>query len=345
MIEGRRVFLGGLFMIINWGILSTANIAKKAVIPALQKVENAKVYAIASSNERVSELAEAFEIPHVYSSYDELLENPFVQAVYIPLPNTLHKEWVIKAAKKGKHVLCEKPAALTSEDVQEMVEACEQQNVLFMEAFMYQFQPQHTRVKEVIASGEIGEVRHIRSTFTFKLDFEKNQHNIRLNPELGGGSMWDVGSYCIHAARFLLGQEPTEVFVTGNIHPTFKVDTKVTGILSFPKGVTVSFDCSFEQPMTDQYVVEGTKGTITVPYAFRSDRRHESIGEIIIKNENGEHRTEAFSGNQYELQVEHFSSCIIENQKPMYTGQQTINNIKVIEACYQSLHKGVPVQL
>jgi xylose dehydrogenase (NAD/NADP) len=332
-------------MIVNWGILSTANIAKKAVIPALQSIENAKVYAIASSNERVNEVAEEFEIPHIYTSYDELLDDPFIQAVYIPLPNTLHKEWVIKAAKKGKHVLCEKPAALTSGDAQEMVEACEQHNVLFMEAFMYQFQPQHPRVKEVISSGEIGEVRHIQSTFTFKLDFEKNQHNIRLNPELGGGSMWDVGCYCVHSARFLLGQEPTEAFVTGDIHPTFNVDTKAAGILSFPKGVTVSFDCSFEQPMIEQYVVAGTKGTITVPYAFRSDRRLESIGEIIIKTEDGKQRTETYSGNQYELQVEHFSACILENQKTMYTGQQTVNNIKVIEACYQSLYNGVPVKL
>jgi xylose dehydrogenase (NAD/NADP) len=329
---------------INWGILSTANIAQKAVIPALKNAKNTNVYGIGSSNDKVQEVAKNFDIPNVYSSYGELLEDPTIQAVYIPLPNKLHKEWVIKAASKGKHVLCEKPAALTSQDVQEMVDACEKNNVLFMEAFMYQFQPQHARVKEIIASGEIGEVKHFQSTFTFKLNLE-DHNNIRLNAELGGGSVWDVGCYCIHAARLILGQEPKEVYVKGNVHPTYAVDTSATGILTFGNGITASIYSGFEQPMNDQYVVEGTKGRISVPMAFRPDRREDGLGEIIVSTENGETRSETFSGNQYVLMVEHFSDTIITGGKPSYTGQQTINNIKTIEACYESMRSGRTVQL
>ncbi|MFZ3591068.1 Gfo/Idh/MocA family protein [Bacillus sp. DJP31] len=332
-------------MIVNWGVLSTATIGRKAVIPAIQSVENSKFYAIASNNERVQEFASEFDIPHVYSTYEELLDDPNIQAVYIPLPNTLHKEWVIKAAGKGKHVLCEKPAALTSKDVEEMLEACRGNNVLFMEAFMYQFHPQHHRVKELIANGEIGEVRNIRSAFTFNLDFEENQQNIRLNSELGGGSMWDVGCYCIHASRFLLDLEPTEVYVTGKVHPKFHVETRATGILTFPSGVTASFDSSFEQPMSEWYEVLGTKGSIKVPSAFRPDKRPNGLGEIVVVGEHGQERIETFGGNPYELQVDHFSECILENRQPRYSGLQTIHNIKVIEASYESLQRGLPVKL
>ncbi|WP_246943839.1 Gfo/Idh/MocA family protein [Bacillus pinisoli] len=329
---------------INWGILSTANIAQKAVIPALQHAANANVYGIGSSNEKVQEVAQKFDIPNVYGSYEELLDDPNIQAVYIPLPNTLHKEWVLKAASKGKHVLCEKPAALTSEDVQEMVGACEQHGVLFMEAFMYQFQPQHARVKEIIASGEIGDVKHFSSTFTFKLNLEDSQ-NIRLNAELGGGSVWDVGCYCIHAARNILGQEPTAVYVDATIHDQYQVDTSATGILTFNNGVTASIYSGFEQPMNDTYVVEGTKGRIAVPMAFRPDRREDGLGEIMVTTEKGEIRNETFSGNQYVLMVEHFSDAILNGGKPSYTGQQTYNNIKTIEACYESMRTGQQVKL
>ncbi|MBM7662355.1 putative dehydrogenase [Bacillus mesophilus] len=329
---------------INWGILSTANIAQKAVIPAIKNAKNANVYGMGSSNNKVQEVAKNLEIPNVYTSYDELLDDPNIHAVYVPLPNTLHKEWVIKAASKGKHVLCEKPAALTSQDVQEMVDACEKHNVLFMEAFMYQFQPQHARVKEIIASGVIGEVKHFQSTFTFKLNLE-DSNNIRLNAELGGGSVWDVGCYCIHAARLILGQEPKEVYVKGNVHPTYQVDISATGILTFEDGVSASIYSGFEQPMNDTYEVEGTKGRISVPMAYRPDRRDDGLGEIIVTTENGESRSETFSGNQYVLMIEHFSNSILENKQPSYTGQQTINNIKTIEACYESIKAGALVKL
>ncbi|WP_456272956.1 Gfo/Idh/MocA family protein [Bacillus sp. AK031] len=332
-------------MTVKWGIMSTANIAKKALIPALKNCGNAEVAAIASTSGKAAEAAKEFSIPKAYQSYEELLEDPDIQAVYIPLPNTMHKEWVIKTARKRKHVLCEKPAALTPEDVKEMADECRANDVLFMEAFMYQFHPQHHRVKELLEEGAIGDVRHMHSVFTFKLDFEKHKDNIRLNQGLGGGSVWDVGCYCIHSSRFILGQEPSEVYVKGNFNEHFGVDTKASGILSFKDGVTASFDSSFEQPMYDFYEVSGTKGSIKVPFAYRSDRFPGGEVSILITNEKGEERKETLSGNQYEIQAAHFSQCILEGKQPVYSPDETMRNIKTIQACYQSMKTNEPVQL
>ncbi|TYS17991.1 Gfo/Idh/MocA family oxidoreductase [Rossellomorea vietnamensis] len=330
---------------VKWGIMSTANIAKKAIIPALQSCGNAEVTAIASISGKAEEAANEFSIPKAYQSYEELLDDPEIQAVYIPLPNTMHKEWVTKAAEKGKHVLCEKPAALNAEDVEEMAEACRSNNVLFMEAFMYQFHTQHNRVRELIAEGTIGEVRHMRSAFTFKLDLETNKQNIRLDRGLGGGSIWDVGCYCIHSTRYILGQEPIEAYVKADVHEEFEVDTKASGLLSFEKGVTASFECGFDQPMRDYYEVSGTKGTIKVPFAYRSDRFPNGEVSIIILDEQGTEKKEVLEGNQYEIQTNHFSECILNGKKPVYSPLDTIRNIKAIQACYESLEKSAPVRL
>jgi D-xylose 1-dehydrogenase (NADP+, D-xylono-1,5-lactone-forming) len=343
--ENRNRRRRRIFMVVNWGILSTANIGKKAIIPALKNVKNANVAAIASRTDTGARIAKELEIPRFYSSYEELLDDPTIHAVYIPLPNTLHKEWVIKAAEKGKHVLCEKPAALNSEDVKEMIKVCQNNNVLFMEAFMYQFQPQHERVKELIHEGEIGDIRHIRSTFTFKLNYETSKDNIRLNSSLGGGCIWDVGCYCIHVTRYLLDKEPIQVYVTGNKHPDFEVETNAAGLLLFDGDIMASFDCSFEQPMTERYEVLGTKGSIVAPYAFRSDRHNGGMGELIIKQENGEERIEKFPGNQYEMQVQHFTDCVLLGEQPRYSGEKTLRNIQVIEACYESLKQNKPIKL
>ncbi len=327
--------------VIKWGILSTANIAQKQIIPALQAAENNEVYAIASESNKSKQVAETLNIPKAYDSYMELLADPDIEAVYVPLPNSLHKKWVIEAANKGKHILCEKPAALHSADLREMTNACAENNVLFMEAFMYQFHPQHQRVKEIIASGEIGDVKHMRAAFTFQLDLNKS--DIRINPELGGGSIFDIGCYCIHASLFLLDQEPKEVYVSGNITANVGVDLTASGLLTFDNGITAGFHCSFEEPMTHQYEIFGTKGAIRVPFAFRPDLR-DGEGIISITDENGEAREEHVSGDQYLLQVEHFSTSILQ-QQPINKGKLSNKNLGVIEACYQSLRTKSPVRV
>ncbi|TLS38478.1 Gfo/Idh/MocA family protein [Pseudalkalibacillus caeni] len=326
---------------IKFGILGTANIAKKAVIPAIKDAENAEVVAVASGSGKAKEFAKELEIPHSFESYEELLEDESIDAVYIPLPNTLHKEWTIKAAKKGKHVLCEKPAAVTAEDAVEMVRACEDNNVVFMEAFMYQFHPQHQKARDIIASGEIGEVKLMRSTFSF--DLSGRTGNIRLNKELGGGSMYDVGCYCIHSSRMILGSEPVKVYVTGDVPQDVGVDVSANAIMKMGNGVVASFDSSFELPMIDKYEVVGTKGSIQVPYAYRPDRPGvESV--VKVTNAQGGTREEKVDGPQYTIMVEHFADCVLENKVPSYSGELTVKNLQAIEMCYQSLEKGVPVK-
>lgn len=320
---------------IKWGILSTAKIARNAFVPAIKEAKNAELYAVASESGKAEAAAKEWGAEKHYDSYRALLEDPQVDAVYIPLPNSLHVTWAKEAARYGKHVLVEKPAALNSQEAQEMVAECNKHEVKFMEAFMYQYHPQHARVKEIIDSGEIGDVKLIRSSFTFPLP--TGQKSIKLESELGGGSLYDVGCYCVHSSSLLLGEQPKEVYLTGLIDPEFNVDMTACGILQFENARAV-FDSSFEQPNTNRYEVVGTKGTIKVPHAFRPDRNPDGgKGIVIVEKVDGELREEFFVASQYTMQLEHFSEAILENKEPMYTGEKTIQNMKVIEGLYESL--------
>lgn len=328
---------------VKWGILGAAGIARKAVVPAIGAAKNAEVIAVGSSSlTKADEFANLFAIPKRYASYEEVLADKEINAVYIPLPNHLHAEWVKKAAESGKHVLCEKPAAMTVEETKSMIDACRENGVLFMEAFMYQFHPQHRRVQELIENGDIGEVNLMRSTFSFSLDLK--QDNIRLKRDMGGGSLFDVGCYCIHVSRFILGKEPKKVFAAGDVHKELGVDLSLSGILSFEDGVIASFDSSFQQPNENRYEVIGTKGKIEVPVAFRPDVNGGN-SEIIITSKSGERRKESFFGDQYTTQIEHFSACIQNNETPVYPDEETIKNMSVIEACLESLRLKKAVDL
>ncbi len=320
---------------IKWGILSTANIAQTQVIPAIQKSAFGQVEAIASSSGKAEVVAAKLDIPRVYETYEELLQDPNIDAVYIPLPNSLHRKWVLEAAKHGKNILCEKPAALTAEEMVEMDRYCREKNVVFMEAFMYQFHPQHERVKEIIASGEIGEVKLMRSSFSFYM--EDRGTNIRMDKSLGGGSIYDVGCYCIHAMRSILEAEPVKVQVHGKVDPDTGVDVSSVAYLDFGHGIQGVFDCSFEASFRHEYEVVGTKGRIIVPRAFRPDV-YDGVGLITIES-NGEQRTEQVTGDIYLLEIEHFSEAILEKKDLIYTAEKTIANMRVIDACYSSLEK------
>lgn len=326
---------------VRWGVLSTADIGLKQVIPAIFKSGNAEMAAISSRSSKSKSIAAKLGIPKAYESYEQLLEDPDIDAVYIPLPNHLHREWTIKAAKAGKHVLCEKPASLTSFETREMVKACQEHGVKFMEAFMYQFHPQHRRVKEIIAAGEIGEVRLFKSSFSFYL--ENRKENIRMEKEMGGGSVYDVGCYTIHAARNILESEPVEVQMDAIIDETAGVDTSATGVLTFDNGVKAILDCSFDMAGRDEYEVVGTKGIIRVPYAFRPDVNG-GIGQVIIRTD-GVVREEKIPGDIYRLEIELFSRAILEGIDPVYSEEETIRNMEIIDACYRSIQEGKPVKM
>ena len=326
---------------VSWGVLSTANIAQTMVIPAMFRAENAEVRAIASRGDKVHGIAAALNIPKAYESYKELLDDAEIDAVYIPLPNHLHKEWVLKAAKKGKHVLCEKPAALTAAESKEMVEFCREQNVKFMEGFMYQLHPQHARVKEIIASGEIGEVKLFKSSHSFYLEDRTN--DIRMDKEMGGGSIYDLGCYSIQAARYITRAEPVEVQAHAEIDEKTGVDISAVVRMKMDNGIPAIFDCSFDMAVRNEYEVIGTKGSIYIPLAFRPDV-FGGIGPVIIKG-NGVVREEKVSGDIYKLEIENFSEAVLTDGQPVITGQSTIENMLVIDACLESIKTGEKVKL
>jgi predicted dehydrogenase len=328
---------------INWGILSTAGIAQEQLIPAIRRASNAHVSAVATSSniEKAQQVADKFSIKKVYGSYDELLDDPEIDAVYIPLPNHLHKKWVIAAAKRGKHILCEKPAAVTAADFEEMRKVCEERDVVFMEAFMYYFHPQHARVREIIESGEIGNVSYMRVAHTFFME-DKNA-NVRVKYREGGGSLYDVGCYAIHVIRNVLGKEPETVHVDA-IKDAQDIDNAAYGLLTFDDRTRATFDTSFDLNDRHEYEVAGSKGRILVPRAFRPDKNG-GDGLVIIET-NGVTRTETVNADQYCLQVEHISNAVLTCDYAVKNNHKnTENNMRVLEACMESVRTGERVRV
>ncbi|HLS08356.1 Gfo/Idh/MocA family oxidoreductase [Lentibacillus sp.] len=323
----------------KWGILSTADIAQTQLIPAIERSSNAEVAAIASGSGKASEVALKFGIPKSYDSYDGLLDDPEIEAVYIPLPNHLHKKWAMEAANKGKHILCEKPAALTSDEMQAIKRSCEKNNVRFMEGFMYYFHPQHNRVKEIVASGEIGDVKLVRSSFSFPITDKED--NIRMDSAKGGGTFYDIGCYSIHSTRHILGSEPVSVHVHAKRDAAYGVETDAVTYMEFPGEITTVFDNSFGSAFRQEYEVVGTKGRVIVPRAYRPDVN--GGDGLVIVDTDGVRREETINGDQYKAEVEHFSEAIVNGTGITHTMENTINNLKVVEACLESADTGEKV--
>ena len=325
---------------IKWGILSSAKIGETQVIPAIKRSTHGEVIAIASQSKKAEDLAKKLGIPKTYDSYEELLADPEINAVYIPLPNHLHAKWTIEAAKAGKHILVEKPAALTEVETRQMMDACEQYGVICMEAFMYQFHAQHKRVKDIIQTGEIGEVKYMYASHSFLL---KDDNNIRLSPEKGGGALYDVGCYNVHAIRHLLDAEPAEVMGFADTDNRYGVDLTTTVHFKMDNGARAMFDCSFEMVGRNEYHIVGTHGEIICRHAYRPDLVGHH-GALIVKS-GGETRKEMITCDQYMMQVDHFAECVLNDQQPIYTAKDTIQNMKVIDACYHSIKEGRLVRL
>ncbi|WP_082232454.1 Gfo/Idh/MocA family protein [Halobacillus massiliensis] len=320
----------------KWGILGAANIAKKALIPALQRTETAEVFAVASLSGKEKDFAEEYHIPKTYSTYEGLLADQEIEAVYIPLPNHLHKEWTIKAAQAGKHVLCEKPAALTTADAKEMIETCEKHGVLFLEAFMYQFHPQHEKVKSLINEGAIGEVRLIKAGFSF--NFDRNGYNIRLDRTKGGGALWDVGCYGVHSALHLMDEEVDKVTAISHIDEESGVDFTTGVSLSLENGIIVQVDCSFEAEGRNEYQVIGSEGSINVHDAYRPDKQ-DHIGKITLRNEKGVQEL-IETGDQYRLQVEKFMEAAGQKDSLTELHNETLRYLKVMEESIHLIYRG-----
>ncbi|MCA0754789.1 Gfo/Idh/MocA family oxidoreductase [Paenibacillus sp. N4] len=319
---------------LKWGILGCAGIARRAVIPGLHLSEINEAAAIASRDaDKAKKTAEELQIPVSYSSYEALLEDDSIDVVYIPLPNHLHKEWTIRAAEAGKHILCEKPLALTEKEAAEMAEACAKAGVLLSEAFMYRYHPRYDRIQEIIAAGEIGEIRGIRSAFTF--NNAANKGNVRYRKEWGGGSIYDVGCYPITAAKLLLGKEPEAVTVQALFSPEHDdVDMMASGLLEFGGSVSLSFDCGMWAAFRNPLEVVGTDGIIEVPSAFVTGEPGSANFFVTARGERRE--VEVPNLNQYTLQADHLAGAILNGTPLKYEPSDAISNMRIIDACLKS---------
>lgn len=312
---------------IRFGILSTANIGIKRVIPAIQKAHNATVTAIASRNyERAREVASSLKIETAYGSYEDLLVDDTIDAIYIPLPNSMHAEWAIKCAEAGKPTLCEKPLALTADEAQAMVDAFKERDILFAEAFMYRFHPQNQRVQRMVQDGAIGDLHMMSASFSFSLS---NPENIRLDQSLGGGALMDVGCYCINSMRFLSGEEPVRANALANFGAETGVDEQIAGILEFPGGMRGHFDASLRSHRVHTYEVRGSTGRILLPESYTP--AHDSATSIHYWSGDKHEVLTIEPVDQYQLMVEDFADALINNRPPRFDPQDAVNNMKVID--------------
>jgi xylose dehydrogenase (NAD/NADP) len=249
---------------LRWGILGCARITRRGLIPGIHESLSGTLQAIASRDVATAKAwAEEFAVPHAHGSYQQLIDDPEVDAVYIPLPNELHRPWILAAADAGKAVLCEKPLALDSDEARLLVEHCRHRGVLLMEAFMWRHQPRTLEIRKRVAEGAIGEFRLIRASFSFPMQGD----DWRLDPARGGGALWDVGCYGVSTARLFAGAEPRKSQAVAHLGDT-GVDLSLSALLEFPGGLSATIDCSFEQPFRCAYELVGTRGVIEVPDAY-----------------------------------------------------------------------------
>ncbi len=311
---------------VRWGILSTANIGRR-VIPAIHASVNGEVAAVCSrSLERAQEFAHEQNIPKAYGSYEALLADENIDAIYNPLPNSLHAEWSIKCAEAGIATLCEKPFASDAAKAQTIVDAFELHDILLAEAFMYRFHPQHAKVKEIIAAGGIGELRIINSSFTFPVSDEAN---IRLSKALAGGGLMDVGCYCINLMRFMTGEEPDALTAAGIIGESTGVDEILAATLKFPSGVIGHFDCGLRAHRQQSYRLKGSSGTIAVPTSFTPDKNSATVVQHWQGDNYREHEVPAI--DHYRLMVEDFSDALLNGRAPRFLPGDAVLNMEVVD--------------
>jgi predicted dehydrogenase len=318
---------------VNWGILSTANINQK-LIPGAHESPKVKLLAVASRDkERAEEYARSWEIERAYGSYDELLADPEIEAVYNPLPNTMHVEWSINALEAGKHVLCEKPMSRNAADVERAFETAERNGRILSEAFMYRHNPQTRRLTQLVDDGEIGELRLIRATFSYGL---YDAENIRLRTDVEGGALMDVGCYCASGSR-LLGGEPERVYGEARIGET-GTDWVFTGTLRFPGDVLATFDCGTGLVDRDELEAIGSEGSL-----FLDDPWHCNVPMIELRKDGNVDRIEVERQDSYRLEVENVSDAIRGEAELLLGREDGVAQARVLEALHQSATSGSPV--
>ena len=317
---------------VRWGVISTANIGVKAVLPAMQQGERCKLVAVSSRDlDTAKRTAEKLGVEKAYGSYEELLADPDIDAVYNPLPNHLHVDWSIKALEAGKHVLCEKPIGLDAKDADRLIKANQKHPKLkVMEAFMYRFHPQWSAVLDWIRLGEIGELKNVQSFFSY---FNDDPDNIRNRVDIGGGGLMDIGCYCISFSRYLFGRLPKRVVGLIERDPKMRTDRLASGMLDFGSG-SASFTCSTQLAPYQRVHIFGTSGRIEVEIPVNAPNNKET--RIWLTNNSGTQEKTFPICDQCTLQGDAFSKAILNDEEVPTSLQDATENMRVIDAIFES---------
>lgn len=329
---------------LRFGIAGVAEINKR-LIPALQKASKygVELRAIASRDlGQARHAASEAGIPVAHGSYDALMDDPDIDAVYLPLPNHLHDEWTRKAADRGKHVLCEKPLCPTAAEAEALVAYCQGKGVKLLDGFMWPHHPRSQRIRNLLASGKLGEVRHISGAFTFPMDLDSG--NYRLDPTKGGGSLLDVGCYPVYAIRYYFGAEPVRAFATARMFNG--VDVEMSGQVWLADGRVGQFECAFTQPVRQWFEIAGTKGRVVVPHMWSPPEERASF--LVYQGE-GEHipgKEEVIRGHdQINCMLLAFLSLVQGEETPWYDPLEPVKTLRVLDALARSVREGVPVDV
>jgi xylose dehydrogenase (NAD/NADP) len=323
--------------VLNWGFLSTAKINQR-VMPAFRDSKRNRLYAVASRNQETAEsYASQWKIPKAFGSYEDMFAAPEIDVVYNPLPNHLHTEWNIKAMQAGKHVLCEKPFALTVEDIDLVEKIANDTGKIIAEAFMYRHHPQTLKVKQMVDDGILGKVKIIRGSFTYQFT---RQGNYRADPAMGGGALWDIGCYPLSYARSVLGLEPVEVF-GWQVIGVSGVDDSFIAQMRFPGEVHAQFDCSFTIPQHTFMELVGDEGTLIIPVPFTPQSKEYLF---LTRGDKTEKITVKAPG-LYHGEVEDMADAILLGKSPRISLADTCANTLAILALFESAKTGNPVTL
>jgi predicted dehydrogenase len=327
----------------RYAVVGLGYIAQIAVLPAFANAKNSELTALVSDDKiKLEKLSKKYKVPatYAYDRFDECLNSGEIDAVYIALPNSMHRDYTVRACRAGIHVLCEKPLAVSESECEEMISAAAENDVKLMTAYRLHFEQANMKAVEIVKAGKIGKLRAFNSVFTMQV----KEGDIRLQKDLGGGTLYDIGVYCINAARYIFRDEPIEVvgFSANNGERRFKeVDEMFSAILRFPDERVASFTTSFGAADISAYQIVGTEGNLKVDpaYEFAADLKH----HLTIK---GKTRQRTFpKRDQFAPQLIYFSDCVINNKQPEPSGKEGLADVRIIRALYQSAETGEPVRL
>jgi predicted dehydrogenase len=329
---------------VRWGVLGTARIARVCVVPAIVKSGNGVLRAVASRDPaKAQALVDEHRHGVAYGDYAALLKDPEIDAVYIPLPNHLHKEWTLKALEAGKHVLVEKPFAMNAGEAEEMAAAARRRQRLVMEAFMYRFHPRSRHIHQLVEQGALGRLVLIRSAFTFPVKRDGSNERLFL-PEMGGGSLWDVGCYGVSVARWLMGGEPVTVSALAD-YGASGVDLNFVGTLRFSGGALAVIESSFTAALQQTFSVIGEQGAIELPHdafipwekdtTFIMRGTDEELGRLVTLP----------GADEYRLMIEHFADAIRGSAPLAYPPEESVNQMRVLDALARAARRGEAVQI